>query len=156
MTPLHTSEPPLRLEAVTGTDAQLLELALKGHLGHGSADDFLDQTCGHLQDRPRTTVLRLDCAGLTGMDSMGLSALLMLHRRTTAARIALHLDARPPAVDRVLEITGCLAYLDPAAAGTGGGHRSRKKAYRQPREEVTSASLPAGPSRRPAEPETTA
>ncbi|MFJ4878469.1 STAS domain-containing protein [Streptomyces sp. NPDC088745] len=156
MTPPYPFDPPLRLEAVTGIDAGLLKLALKGHLGHGSADDFLDQTCGHLQDRPRTTVLRLDCAGLTGMDSVGLSALLMLHRRTTAARITLHLDARPPAVDRILEITGCLAHLDPEAAGAGGGRRSREKAYRQPWEEVISASLPTGPPPRPAEPETTA
>ncbi|MEU5580572.1 STAS domain-containing protein [Streptomyces huasconensis] len=157
MTTPYRFGPPLRLEAAADADAQVLKLAVHGYLGYDSADEFLDQTSRHLEDRPHTTALHLDCAGLQGMDSMGLSALLMLHRRTTAAHVTLRLDARPAPVDRVLELTGALAYLDPeAAGGDNGEHRSRERAYRQPSEEAMSAASPSGPTPRPTQPESSA
>ena len=42
---------------------------------------------------------------LTSLDSAALSRLLMLHRRTSQAGVALHLDHRPQFVDRVLQVT---------------------------------------------------
>ncbi|MFE9808928.1 hypothetical protein [Streptomyces sp. NPDC005548] len=54
---------------------------------------------------------RLVFAGLSGIDSMGLSVPLMIRRRTDAARVRLHLDERPPQLERLLEITGTLDHL---------------------------------------------
>ncbi|MGE6732696.1 STAS domain-containing protein, partial [Streptomyces sp. NPDC059900] len=50
--------------------------------------------------------------------SMGLSILLMIHRRTTAAGVRLHLDDRPAKLNRLLTLTGTLDHFTaPAASG---------------------------------------
>ena len=45
------------------------------------------------------------------LDPAGLSALLLVHRRTSAAGVDLRLDHRPPQLDRVLDVTGVLDHL---------------------------------------------
>ncbi|MGV9992778.1 STAS domain-containing protein [Streptomyces sp. NPDC003374] len=63
--------------------------------------------------------LRLDFSDLTGVDSSGLSALLRIRRRTHAADVALHLDQRPAALERLLEMTGTLELFTAAPSGPG-------------------------------------
>jgi anti-anti-sigma factor len=55
--------------------------------------------------------VRLDCAALDFCDSGGLSGLLLVHRYTSGAGIQLHLDNRPPHLDRILAITCLLDHL---------------------------------------------
>jgi anti-anti-sigma regulatory factor len=56
--------------------------------------------------------LHLDFSELTFLDSAVLSRLLMLHRRTSQAAVALHLDHRPQFLDRVLQVTGLFEHFD--------------------------------------------
>ncbi|PBO26706.1 STAS domain-containing protein [Streptomyces albidoflavus] len=88
-----------------------LALRLTGALDHESADALVREVARRLAERPAPRLLRLDCAGLTACDSLGLSALLMIGRHTGAAACALRLDRRPPHLDRLLEITGTRGYL---------------------------------------------
>ncbi|GAA3487120.1 STAS domain-containing protein [Streptomyces cremeus] len=110
-TPSHSIRPnPLRL--TTGPeDERTLRLALRGDLDYDHADLLLDVVREELAGRPGLRALRLDCAELTAVDSMGLSVLLMVHRVTTAAGIGLHLDHRTPALERLLQITGTRDHL---------------------------------------------
>ncbi|MER7783589.1 MULTISPECIES: STAS domain-containing protein [Streptomyces] len=88
-----------------------LSLRLSGALDHESADALVREVARRLAECPAPRLLRLDCAGLTGCDSLGLAALLMIGRRTGAAACALRLDRRPPHLDRLLAVTGTRSYL---------------------------------------------
>ncbi|MET7827079.1 STAS domain-containing protein [Streptomyces sp. NPDC005386] len=106
----------LQLSSSHGAPDGVLRMQVSGYFDYESADDFLAATTQPLETVPGLRHLHLDCAGLTGLDSMGLSMLLMLHRRTTVAEVILHLDNRTAALDRLLEITGTLTYLIPETA----------------------------------------
>ncbi|GGM07126.1 sulfate transporter [Streptomyces fumigatiscleroticus] len=67
------------------------------------------------------TGLRLDFAGLGTVDSSGLSALLLIRRRTGRAGVRLHLDERPAGLERLLEMTGTLEYLTVHGQDGAGG-----------------------------------
>jgi len=56
--------------------------------------------------------LHLDFSELTFLDSTALPRLLMLHRRTSQAGVALHLYHRPQFLDRVLQVTGLFEHFD--------------------------------------------
>lgn len=56
--------------------------------------------------------LHLDFSGLTFLDSAALSGLLLIHRRTLQSGVELHLDHRPPFLDRVLQVTGLFSHFD--------------------------------------------
>ncbi|MFD4986128.1 STAS domain-containing protein [Streptomyces sp. NPDC058374] len=86
-------------------------LRLTGDLDHESADALVRAVTARLGVRPAPRRLRLDCAGLTACDALGLSAFLMIGRRTRAADCALHLDRTPPHLDRLLTVTGTRGYL---------------------------------------------
>ncbi|MGG7614041.1 STAS domain-containing protein, partial [Streptomyces sp. ZG43] len=58
-----------------------LSLRLSGALDHESADALVREVARRLAECPAPRLLRLDCAGLTGCDSLGLAALLMIGRR---------------------------------------------------------------------------
>ncbi|MEW1910011.1 STAS domain-containing protein [Kitasatospora sp. NPDC085895] len=116
--------PPFVLTAAR-TAAGTLTLVLCGDLDYDSSDDFLKSAAGHLEALPGLRHLHLDCTRVTGFDSTALSALLMLHRRTAAVGTQLHLDHRPPGMQRVLEITGTLGHLTGRPAGTPENTRDR-------------------------------
>ncbi|MET8032288.1 MULTISPECIES: STAS domain-containing protein [unclassified Streptomyces] len=111
---MTTSYPPsftLTVDAET-TD---LVVHVRGDLDHETCDELMSTVDQNLTVRNtaegRVLDLRLVFAGLHGIDSMGLSALLMIRRRTDAAHVRLHLDERPPHLERLLQITGTLDYL---------------------------------------------
>ncbi|WP_030866666.1 STAS domain-containing protein [Streptomyces sp. NRRL S-37] len=86
----------------------------------------LDDACGaeltavvvaHLTGPAPPRAVRLDFRDLTGVDRLGLAALLMVGRHSSAARAVLHLDHRPPFLERLLRQTDVLGHL--TSAGTG-------------------------------------
>ncbi|MGW3661917.1 STAS domain-containing protein [Streptomyces sp. NPDC005141] len=121
----------LRLITAPSADDDVVHLEVHGFLDYDSAEQFLAGATRQLAGNPGLRALHLDCTGLDGIDSMGLAMLLMLHRRTTSAHVVLHLDGRPPALERMLDITGTLDHLVPGGAtGTGGHAEPRRMAYR--------------------------
>lgn len=84
---------------------------LAGDLDHESADALVRAVADRLAACPVPHRPRLDCAGLTACDSLGLAALLTIARRTRATDRPLHLDQRPPHLDRLLTVTGTRTYL---------------------------------------------
>ncbi|MFD8422566.1 STAS domain-containing protein [Streptomyces sp. NPDC059466] len=120
MTPSNT--PPFTLTVEAEATTVLIHVA--GDL------DF--ETCGELMrtveeclgdrrdDGDGPAALRVAFSALDSIDSMGLSTLLMIRRLTDLAGVRLHLDERPPALERLLDITGTLHHLTaPGAEGSG-------------------------------------
>ncbi|MFC8420244.1 STAS domain-containing protein [Streptomyces sp. NPDC057236] len=86
----------------------------------------LDDACGaeltavvvaHLTGPAPPRAVRLDFRDLAGIDPLGLAALLMVRRHSSAARAVLHLDNRPPFLERLLRQTNVLEHLTAAGAG---------------------------------------
>ncbi|MCK2216490.1 STAS domain-containing protein [Actinomadura sp. ATCC 31491] len=94
-----------------------LRVAVDGDLDFTTAEDLLTTAVAAL-DGGRLTDLHLDCGGLRICDSSGLAALLMIHRHATAAGTRLHLERRPPVLERMLHVSGTYEHLTgaPAAA----------------------------------------
>lgn len=113
----HTFE----LTAATGANG-VLYAELVGDLAWGATDELLDAARAHLSSASAPSDIRLDCARLTLCDSLGLAALLAVHRDTTAAGVRLHLEHRPPFLDRLLLLTGTFEHLTglPETAGADG------------------------------------
>ncbi|MET7683422.1 STAS domain-containing protein [Streptomyces sp. NPDC005423] len=132
MTTVHPAPSPASGTAMSGLGEQrrlrltslgtgtTVRLGLRGDLDHDSAGLLLEAVTGELAARPGLRALRLGCAGLGFVDSMGLSILLMVRRRTDEADVALYLEERTPALDRLLALTGTLEYLTAPPAGAGG------------------------------------
>ncbi|MFJ3913623.1 STAS domain-containing protein [Streptomyces vinaceus] len=112
-----TTPPPdhLRLTRVDAGDRVRIEL--DGDLDHDTADLLVNEATEQLSARPGLGDLHLHCGRLGMIDSMGLSALLMISRRTTAAGVRLHLEDRPANLDRILRLTGTFDHLTAPAAG---------------------------------------
>ncbi|WP_198943081.1 STAS domain-containing protein [Actinophytocola xanthii] len=92
-------------------------IALVGELDYSSVEEFLVTITERLEVNPGLRDLHIDCRDLEFCDSLGLAALLTVHRRVVAAGAVLHLDNRRPAFDRMLTITGTLHHL------AGGAHK---------------------------------
>lgn len=124
-----TTPPPdhLRLTRVDTEDRVRIEL--DGDLDHDTADLLVNEATAQLSARPGLGDLHLHCGGLGVIDSMGLSALLMISRRTTAAGVRLHLEDRPANLDRVLRLTGTFDHLTaPATSGAAGDSTHQEEA----------------------------
>lgn len=102
MTALPHPSFTLTAEAGPGT----AHLHLVGELDYETSDELLRHTDRCLAEQADLSDLHLDCAHLRFCDSMGLSTLLTIHRRTTARHIRLHLDNPPPFLERILNTTG--------------------------------------------------
>jgi anti-anti-sigma factor len=101
MTPMPSSL-TVTLEAGRGTAS----LHLAGGLDYDTGDGLVQHADQCLADHPDLHDLRLDCAELGFCDSIGLSSLLMIRRRTDARAVRLHLDNTPPFLQRLLHVTG--------------------------------------------------
>ena len=102
MTSLPHSSFTVTVEAGAGT----AHVRVAGDLDYETGDELVDHAARCIDAHPGLRDLHLDCARLRFCDSTGLSALLMVHRRATAAHVTLHLDAPPPFLDRMLTTTG--------------------------------------------------
>ncbi|MFD8642711.1 STAS domain-containing protein [Streptomyces zaomyceticus] len=118
---MSASAHPFRLTAASAADG-VLYAELSGELAWDSTDELLDEVRALLDSALGLSDLRLDCARTTLCDSMGLSALLALRRDTEAVGVRLHLDRRPPFLDRMLLLTGTYEHLTgmPETAGSDG------------------------------------
>ena len=84
---------------------------LAGDLDYVTTQYVVKTVSRLLVEQPALRHLHLDCAMLTFCDSAGLSGLLQIHRRLSNAGVQLHLDDRPPHLERILTITGTLEHL---------------------------------------------
>ncbi|MGW2478091.1 STAS domain-containing protein [Streptomyces sp. NPDC001665] len=112
------SLPPLSLTVETGEGTTRLRLA--GVLDYDTSDAFGIRATACVDADPTPAELRLDCAGLRLCDSMGLAALLMIHRRSAARGITIVLDDPPPSMERMLRITGTRHLFGPGAEESRG------------------------------------
>jgi anti-anti-sigma factor len=92
-------------------DATTGRVTVTGNIVFGNAEEFLAVVTDHLVANRDLRELHIDCTGLGICDSRGLSALLMLRRRTETLGLALHILNRPKVLDRVAERTGTAKYL---------------------------------------------
>lgn len=98
---------PSPLLAVTAVEGPgWARLRLIGDLDHETSDELVARALEQLSARPELDDLYLDCARLGMCDSMGVSALLQIHRHTAARRVSLHVEQAPPFLDRIMRITG--------------------------------------------------
>ncbi|MBU8814299.1 STAS domain-containing protein [Mycolicibacterium goodii] len=100
----------LSLSTASGTDSRSATVTVAGELDFMTTNTLVDYV-SELITTQALDDLRLDCAALTFCDSAGLSGLLNIHRQTAPAGIKLHLDHRPPHLERLLDITGILDFL---------------------------------------------
>ncbi|MFF0774288.1 STAS domain-containing protein [Nonomuraea wenchangensis] len=106
-----TAFAPLPLTLVLDTPRPgALRVAVGGDLDYTTAEELLTTVVATL-DGESVTDVHLDCGELRICDSSGLSALLTVHRHVTAAGARLHLDDRPPALDRLLHVSGTYEHL---------------------------------------------
>jgi anti-anti-sigma factor len=114
MTPLSPSPFTLTVEAGSGTAC----IQLTGSLDYATSDELVHHAERCLTGHPHLQDLRLDCTGLDFCDSMGISALLMIHRKTTTRLVRLHLDHPPPSLERILSITGVADLFSPTRSAS--------------------------------------
>lgn len=100
----------------TASDRATARVAIVGELEFATARLLLQLVTDRLADHPDVRDVRLDCGEVAFCDSSGLSTLLLVHRAVTGAGSRLYLDNRPPALDRLLALTGTAAYLTGEAA----------------------------------------
>jgi anti-anti-sigma factor len=101
----------MKLTLTTRTTSRAAHVTVAGDLEYGSTDQLVDTVCALIAERPYLGDLHLDFGELTFCDSAGLSGLLLIHRRTSAAGMHLHLENRTAQLDRILDITGLLEFL---------------------------------------------
>ncbi|MEU6974187.1 STAS domain-containing protein [Kitasatospora aureofaciens] len=115
-----TDLPPADFTLAVDSTPRTLTVRVAGELDYDTSGELLDTVTAHLgHHRAGPREVRLDCGGITWIDSSGLSALLMIRRRTDDAGAVLHLDDRPPALERLLDLTDVLPYF--AARRANGG-----------------------------------
>ncbi|MGV9891307.1 STAS domain-containing protein [Streptomyces sp. NPDC003395] len=97
---------------------------MAGDLDPDTGNQLVDTVTRHLTHGRDMRCVRLDCALPTWIDSVGLSALLMVHRRADAGGCLMRLDNRPALLDHLLRQTGTLDLLtvlpDPDDDGAAG------------------------------------
>ncbi|MYW70093.1 STAS domain-containing protein [Streptomyces sp. SID8379] len=110
-----TAYVPLSL-VTAGPSEGVLTVEIRGALDYETSDQFCGYARKALADHPGIRTLRLDCAGVTLVDSMGLSVLLRLRREVHGAGSRLRLERRPLRLERLLQLTGTLEHLTGAPA----------------------------------------
>ncbi|MFE2021772.1 STAS domain-containing protein [Streptomyces sp. NPDC059499] len=101
-----TAQPSRPFTLVVEAGPGTARLSLVGDLDYDTSGELTRQADACLTEFPDLRELHLDCARLRLCDSMGVSTLLMVHRRTSERDVALHLDNPPPFLERVLDLTG--------------------------------------------------
>ncbi|MFG2124389.1 STAS domain-containing protein [Streptomyces sp. NPDC048710] len=110
---------PTEFSVTVFDEPTTLTVRVGGELDYDTSDDLIDIVLEHLAvDSARLHDVRVDFRDLTWIDSTGLAALLMIHRRTTEIGVTLHLDNRPDVLERMLRLTNVLDHL--TAPGSRG------------------------------------
>ncbi|MFB6887974.1 STAS domain-containing protein [Kitasatospora sp. NPDC056327] len=117
-----TGPPPSGLTVTVDDTPGALTVHVAGELDYDTSGELLDAVTGRLaRGVAPSGGVRLDFAGLTWIDSSGLSALIVIHRRAGEAGAALHLDNRPGVMERALHLTGLLEHLTAPRSGGPAG-----------------------------------
>ncbi|WP_329141550.1 STAS domain-containing protein [Streptomyces sp. NBC_00670] len=95
----------------TADEPPTLTVRVTGELDYDTSEDLVRAVVGHLAGPVVHREVCLDFAELTWIDSSGLSALLMVHRHTSAAGARLRLRNRPECLERMLHLTNVLDHL---------------------------------------------
>ena len=103
------------------TGPKSASVRITGDLDYEIIDDLVEVVSQLLTRQRGLSDLHLDFGETTFLDSAALSGLLLLHRRATQAGVVLHLDHRPPFLDRVLQVTGLFGHFEPADDATDAG-----------------------------------
>ncbi|MEU3828956.1 anti-sigma factor antagonist [Streptomyces sp. SID486] len=106
-----TTLPPPALRITVTRGARELTVDVAGDLDYDTVDHLVETVSEQLARHPEVRGVRLDFAELSWIDSVGLSALLMIHRRTRAVGGVLYLENRPALLERLLRQTGTLGHL---------------------------------------------
>lgn len=106
----------MKLTLSLHTTARSTSVRIAGDLDYGTTRLLVDTVSDLLTGDKIPEDLHLDFSDLAFCDSAGLSGLVMIHRRTCAAGVRLHLDDRPAQLERILTITGLLDFLTTAPA----------------------------------------
>ncbi|MEV7208399.1 MULTISPECIES: STAS domain-containing protein [unclassified Streptomyces] len=91
--------------------SRTVRLVLTGDLDYDTCGNLLQQVQLALREHEDAEELRLDCAELGAVDSMGLSTLLQIHRAACRDGIGFHLDNIGPVLRRLLDLTGTYEHL---------------------------------------------
>lgn len=124
-----THLPPTGFTLAVRREPLTLTVRIDGELDHETSDDLLGEVTGRLTaDETPPRHVHLDFGEMTFIDSSGLTALLMIHRRTSAVGAVLHLDNRPAQLERMLQLTNVLDHLTapPAAAADRRAERAER------------------------------
>jgi stage II sporulation protein AA (anti-sigma F factor antagonist) len=97
-------------EAVVCVDGEEARVVCSGELDMATAPLFDEAIMRAHQLHPGD--ITADLAGVTFMDSSGITALVMAHRRIASTRSHLRIENVQPRVARVLELTGVAKHLD--------------------------------------------
>ncbi|WP_042369923.1 STAS domain-containing protein [Streptacidiphilus neutrinimicus] len=117
-----TDVPPTELTLTVRRDHATMIVRVCGELDFDTCGGLTETVTAQLtDDQDPPTHVRLDFSGLTCIDSSGLSALLMVHRRTSALGATLYLDNQPPAMRRMLELTNVLNHLTAPPGNVSNG-----------------------------------
>jgi ABC-type transporter Mla MlaB component len=100
-----------------GPGAATLTVRVSGELDDACGAELIAVVVAHLTGPTPPRAVRLDFRDLAGIDPLGLAALLMVRRHSSAARAVLHLDNRPRVLERLLRQTNVLEHLTAAGAG---------------------------------------
>jgi anti-anti-sigma factor len=109
------------LTITTEVDDGVASVRIEGQLDYDTSDALPSAVEPLLADPPRQ--LRLNCAGLTFCDTMGLAAILQVHQRALVHHCGFHLDDRRPQLQHLLVTTGVLEHLTGARETQWGSHR---------------------------------
>ncbi|MBV5242231.1 STAS domain-containing protein [Mycolicibacterium sp. PAM1] len=101
----------MKLTLALHTTGRSTSVRVAGDLDYGTTRLLVDTVSDLLTGGKVPEELHLDFSDLAFCDSAGLSGLVMMHRRTSAAGVRLHLDDRPAQLERILTITGLLDFL---------------------------------------------
>ncbi len=93
------------------TKPRSARMRIAGDLDYETVDELVDAASQVLAQQADLADLHLDFSELTFLDSAALSGLLLIHRRTSHSGVELHLDHRPPFLDRVLQVTGLFGHF---------------------------------------------
>lgn len=104
----------MNLTLTSDTTSRSAILHIAGDVDYTTAAALVEAAERLLSEHPVLRNLHLDCAQMTLCDSAGISGLIQIHQRTSAAGVHLHLDRRPKFFERILDITGILEHLTAA------------------------------------------
>ncbi|MER5884135.1 STAS domain-containing protein [Streptomyces sp. NPDC001941] len=109
---MTTFQPDFSLQ--TERQGGVVTIRVTGDLEYGVSDELVELVREELvppAGRSGPRELRVDCGATRFVDSMGLSALLMLRRIADDAGVRLVLEHFPDALLRLMDMTGTLQYL---------------------------------------------